>query len=148
MTKGFRAIIGFASTWILAGCTRKAQPSISIDNWWSFDYAKNACDMLRRGGEACPSIDPKSDVLAFEDQMRTAFSTDYACQGVTLRSKQSNQGDEPRWQLMFDYVPGERKQRWSLVSLSNRRTANGTGAPEEVAHAICSVAKGRGGNVE
>jgi hypothetical protein len=137
---------------VLSACTRK-QASVSIDDWWSVDYAKNNCEMMAQGGHQCAN-DPKEEVRDFEMAITGAFATDPACNGVSLTSFGTNHVAgapnsklSPDWQLMLDFDDGSQPQAWTLVHHPDLRTIKGKGTAKEIAHSICMVAAGRGGLV-
>lgn len=99
-------IIVFALAVLGTGCAKKPKRRILIDQGWNVEYAKNACESLNRSGEGCPSSDPKADVLAFQEEIKTAFFSDSVCHGASL-TLVPNDAD---WMLMIDYVPGQEKQ--------------------------------------
>jgi hypothetical protein len=117
--------------------------------------------------------DPATKVQDFEAQVISYFATAPSCQGVVLTvfdlGNLNNQSADSKqaylhanWELQLDFDMDQTTQKWTLARFFNvddlaaRRNPDdfvfdglttGQGSPNEIAKAVCTVAKQEGGRV-
>lgn len=149
-------IVVLLLTVFLEACRREPvidDPIIVLDDWWSYDYAKNACQL----GHLICQDDARGDVTAFENKFITEFGVNPDCKGLKAvrfggpMAKSDNKAivSERHWSLSFNIMPDERiKQNWQLIDRNNKRYAESETTPEIAAQKVCAFIKNKGGQTE
>jgi len=140
---------------LLSGCGGKTYPPIVFDDWWNFDFMSNSCDTWQKVGQPCFDSG-KELVVAFENEVETAFSTESNCHGLVLvhgnaykSPSETPQGEH--FQLILD-LNGHRDQEkvyevWGLVNLKRKINLQAEiTTPQRLVQQVCEVVKGIGGN--
>ncbi|HTU35176.1 MAG TPA: hypothetical protein VMF66_15340 [Candidatus Acidoferrum sp.] len=145
---------------LLSACRRK-RAVVVLDDWWSVDYARNACAMGALKDEpAC--LDPKQAVLSYENLVESAFAADPACNGLVLTHFAGPEGTKlaadatarpngTGWQVMIDFVPGAQgKVGWGVTRIGHAEgvLVQEAGSPRELAQDVCRIARRAGGAVD
>ena len=100
-------------------------------------------------GDRCIG-EPAVAVRAFEVELTTFFAADPSCHGIVLVTNifdVSGSAPKPEWRLELMVDLGDSQPSWELVHLADKVYMTGKGGPEQIAHSICSIAKGIGGSV-
>jgi hypothetical protein len=148
--------------------------TIVYDEWWASDYAAGAatgpsqCPPAMR--QTCED-DARSEEAAFLGKFSGAFQSDAACDGMRLvaehgvkdreivNSKQEANALSEGYTrehlfLMVNFVPDRAKQQWTVMHFSATnphgtpdRSAKGENDAYSLAHAVCGIARNRGGAV-
>jgi len=139
---------------------RLMQTTVSVDEWWNFDFAANACEFsenTHKDDETLPTCwhDSAEDVAAFEGSIKTAFAIDTACQGLTLQGGGvgkhqvfPHHSSVNGWSLMLDMFPAQSadKARWTVMS-PTFQVFNGEdkASAAQVVHSVCTIMRHKGG---
>jgi hypothetical protein len=126
----------------------RAGAKVVIDDWWNYDYARIACQVPR--SSSCLGDDePKFHVTSFENELKTFLATDATCHDVVFVKQFTQAAATYDFQLMLDVQPSPASVGWSLVKTSSSHYpgadyTEGHGSPQQIAHAVCAVATGKG----
>ena len=115
----------FVALLTLAACNRERKPTVVIDDWWTIDYAKNAC---AREPSLCTNPNDPGGVLDYIDRLKTQFAASPTCKGVSVFDFRGPNVERPaamptdhdREQLIIDYQPGHSTQSFTIRG--SRRT--------------------------
>jgi len=146
---------------LLAACGAATSESVIVlDDWWSVDFAKATCRDANFNGSwitSCASAGPLREVGSFEDEITTQFAAHTACAGVSIvryegplvaSSKATTEAiSKPHWSFSMNFIPGARRQEWSMIHSVSYVFTKGEGDPREVARDVCSIAKGQGARI-
>lgn len=154
----------------LSGCAASPSPPpstravIEIDNWWSNDYAKNACWQFAQGTTYIQGLgpqkrmcidSPETMVATVENQFLTAFQANPDCNGIVMKTHVMDTNYD--WSLMFNIAISEKtfgldapNSTWSIIdNATHKRYAEGDMKdPSAATSAVCRMVRGRGGSVQ
>jgi hypothetical protein len=130
------------------------QPQITIvyDRMWSIGSATDSTFM------SVPA-DAKLQEDKFYMRFATAFQSEPACSGLSLFALDPPGGNSPsalrrlnpaakdQWKLNVSFTPGQEKQAWSMGPMMKLTNSSGKGDAHSMAHTVCLIAKGSGGQV-
>lgn len=136
------------------------QTILELDDWWNFDFAKNSCgrvdNYMRENNDpmavACAG-DVVAEVQRFEDALVTELAANPYCKGVYVtryagphaKEQPTYAADRPRWSLSLNFIPGETRQTWEMLSPKpGRQYTTGSGTPVEIAAKLCVIVTGQG----
>jgi hypothetical protein len=147
----FIAFILFTS-----GC-RKRQPVIVLDDWWNFDFARNACQ-YHQDNPWC--FQPTARVLEYENRLEGAFAAETACHGLRLlhfagprgSSEAANIMARPAgtdWQLMVDLGPDDKGPvGWGIGKVGGASVISlKAQTPRQLAGDACRIIRHTGGSI-
>jgi hypothetical protein len=130
----------------------QSQVIIFYDRMWSIDSATDSTF-----GNVFADV--KLEENEFYITFSTAFQSEPACSGVSLSALGQPEGNSPnglsrlnpeakdQWKLNVTFKPGNEKQAWSMGPMMSVVNSSGEGDVYSIAHTICSIAKGIGGQV-
>lgn len=136
----------------LAGCNKERSPVVVIDDWWTIDYAKNAC---ASDPSHCTDTNDPGGVLDYIDRLKAQFAASSTCKGVSVFDYRGPNVEPPsgmptddnREQLIIDYQPGQATQSFAIMGKPSNKIA-GEGSIEQIVTRTCSAARGLGANVQ
>ena len=162
-------IAAWTLLFFIVSCSRKNPPTtVVMDNWWMYDYVKNACESAEQNVKFDSSIETcvagyRVYAADFETELNTAIASEEDCQGIEFIGfhpdganvvKVSEAEDKPHWFLIVDlYQPTKMRGDWNL-SFDDRKSKSGDGPSfkedfdrdlHTVARHICRVVKSKGG---
>jgi hypothetical protein len=124
--------------------------------------AQVGCDSVTSCPEMTPVVDacrfdPVGNLNNFETELLAQFASNAHCREVQIATykgpKEPNPSVDtamrgPHWFLSFNYIPGARKQSWTM-NQSEHLTAitSGEGEPKEVAEMVCSIVTQSGAKI-
>lgn len=137
---------------LLSGCGRSSGPTIVLDRWWTIDYAKLACAQLapKQDYESC-----LGEVRTFESELVTQLAATAACNSVRV-FVYGGEGNSTAyeaikaggyWNLSFNFVPGERNQKWVMLGPNRVLLRKGQGDPTQIAKAVCVIVTRQGATI-
>jgi hypothetical protein len=145
----------------------KAPTLVLFNGAWSGSMAVEWCRPEMR--DACRN-DALDRARAFELKLRTQFAAQDACKGVQLGDYVEYLNDPHRdrnedyWYMSVDFKPyglvwqgrawgpldadKGQKQTWIIsVESDKKRSSAGEGTPQTIAHDVCNIVRGAGGDV-
>jgi hypothetical protein len=148
MSKRAAPIVAFLCI-ALFGCG-KPEPVVVLDSWWSVDMAKQSCAHLAPDDmDGC-----MLDMRAFERVLVAQFAAAKECTEVKVLVSygptDKDQAPLPAlpntyWNLSLDYIPGARKQHWTMVQSPGHALHEGAETSARIAQAVCGIAIQRDG---
>lgn len=160
MAKRYRGWMAIGCLVLLNGCkTSRRHPTVTLDNWWNVDYAKNACELYKRNfGVFCDG-----NVIAAEirNEFVTSFRANPACTNVVLYTgftspeQVKEKAPDVEWTLMLEpsITEGEinwEQSQWSVL-YHDERASYGQGNLKDMKKAttlVCDNVNGVGGQVK
>lgn len=104
--------------------------------------------------------DARDQESEFYTMFSTAFQSEPACSGLSLFALDAPEGNsvsailklgrvptENQWKLNVSFRPGHEKQAWSMNPMMKLNNSSGEGDAHLMAHTVCLIAKGAGGQV-
>jgi len=149
----------------------KLPPTIIYDEWWSSDYASNTSASCSSAIQKLCESEARGKEDDFLATFSGAFQSDAACDGMrlvaergvkngeTMNSKQEAKALSEGYTrehlfLTVNFVPDRAKQEWTVMHFAANnphglpdRSAKGENDAYSLAHAVCGIARNRGGAV-
>jgi hypothetical protein len=132
----------------------EVQPQVTIfyDRLWSIN---SATDSTFTSAPADSKLQENEFYITFA----TAFQGEQACSGLSLFALDPPGGNSPdallrlnpaakdQWKLNVSFRPGHEKQSWWMGPMLKFIKSSGEGDAPSIAHSVCLIAKGTGGQV-
>ena len=140
----------------------EAQKPVTIvyDRMWSINSATNFatthCETL--SAEVCQE-NARRQEKEFYRMFSTSFQSEAACSGLALFALDAPEGNsasallnlnpavKDQWKLNVGFRPGQEKREWSMTPMMKVSITSGEGDAHSMAHTVCLIAKGTGGQV-
>ena len=135
-----------------AACDKQRPSVVVIDDWWTIDYAKSACE---REKSLCADPDDPGGVLDYIDRLKAQFAASPTCHGVSVFDYRGPNAERPSGmptnddgeQLIINYQPGRSTQSFTIMGKPSNKIA-GEGSFEQIVTRTCEAARGVGAKVQ